>query len=76
MDTKTMGERLRLARLRAGMTQEGLSYKSGISKSAIIKLEADRTDPNLRTLICLADTLGGLSIDWLIGRAGDATVKR
>lgn len=76
MDNETMGARLRLSRLRAGLTQENLAAKAGVSKSCIIKLEADRTDPHLLTLISLADALGVRSIDWLIGGAEDATVKR
>ena len=46
------------ARTEAGMTQQELSQKSGITQSDISKLEHGNANPSIRTLRRLADALG------------------
>jgi predicted ATPase/transcriptional regulator with XRE-family HTH domain len=57
--SQTFGERLRRARLRAGLTQEALAERARLSVSAIAALERGRrTVPRLSTIGLLADALG------------------
>jgi transcriptional regulator with XRE-family HTH domain len=54
-----MGTRLQALRQRAGLTQQGLATKAGLSISAITALEYRvRDDPRLSTLLALAKALG------------------
>lgn len=58
-DGETAGRRLRRTRLAAGMTQEELANRSGISVRAISDLERDRTSrPYPRSVRLLATALG------------------
>jgi transcriptional regulator with XRE-family HTH domain len=66
------GERLKAARKNLGMTQDGLSEASGISRTQIARYEKGRVLPDLNTLIKLADTLD-TSLDYLTER--DKTYK-
>ncbi|WP_167930380.1 helix-turn-helix transcriptional regulator [Olsenella sp. SW781] len=60
-----LGEGLRAARTRAGLSQEGLARKSGISQEAISVLERGSGNPTMRTLERLARALGcGLHIEF------------
>jgi transcriptional regulator with XRE-family HTH domain len=54
------GERLRLARLRAGLSQEALAERARLSVSAIAALERGRRNmPRRTTLALLSEALGG-----------------
>ena len=61
----TLGEKLRNARKQEGLTQEQLSAKLGISRSAVAKWETDNGIPDISNLIALSDEFG-LSLDELI----------
>ena len=61
----TLGEKLRNARKQEGLTQEQLSEKLGISRSAVAKWETDNGIPDISNLISLSDEFG-LSLDELI----------
>ena len=61
----TLGEKLRNARKHEGLTQEQLSEKLGISRSAVAKWETDNGIPDISNLIALSDEFG-LSLDELI----------
>ena len=61
----TLGEKLRNARKQEGLTQEQLSEKLGISRSAVAKWETDNGIPDISNLIALSDEFG-LSLDELI----------
>lgn len=70
-EPKTMGARIRFLRIAQGMTQTDLARRTadmarmdGFTKSFISLLEADRTQPSVRTLATLAETLGA-SMDYL-----------
>ena len=69
----TLGEKLRNARKQEGLTQEQLSEKLGISRSAVAKWETDNGIPDISNLIALSDEFG-LSLDELIKE--DTTVKK
>ena len=54
-----MGNKLRDARKKAGMTQSELSEKSGVSRGTIIMLESgNEKNTSTKTLVSLAAALG------------------
>jgi DNA-binding XRE family transcriptional regulator len=63
----TMGEHMRAARKRAGLTRPKLSKLSGVNVQTIYVAENDRCYTSIFNTICLADALG-ISIDEYIGR--------
>ena len=63
----TFGERLRMIREKAGLSQEELAKKIGIHRNSIGGYERDVNEPSLFMLCCLADALG-VSTDYLVGR--------
>lgn len=62
-----IGEELRRARLRAGLTQEELANKAGLHYTYICHLEHDRYSPSLNAFFRLCDALE-VSPARLIGR--------
>jgi transcriptional regulator with XRE-family HTH domain len=68
-DEAGIAERVRFARLRAGLSREALAFHSGVSWSAIAQVESGRRT-NLRpgTLASLARALG-VTIDYLVSSA-------
>ena len=67
----TFGERLRMIREKAGLTQNQLAKKTGIHRNSIGGYERDVNEPSIFILCCLADVLG-VSTDYLVGRKGRA----
>ena len=64
----TMGQRIKIARIKNRITQTRLAERIGISTTALSQIESDETtNPHLSTVIALADALG-VSIDYLVGR--------
>jgi len=61
------GENLRKARERSQMTQVELGRLSGVSPTAICRLEAGRREPRLRTLVALAHALDMKASDLIRG---------
>jgi transcriptional regulator with XRE-family HTH domain len=55
---RTVAHNVRLARTRAGLSMEELSRRAQVSKGALVALENAQGNPNLATLVRLADTLG------------------
>ena len=53
----TFGTELRWYRQRAGMSQEGLAARAGLSPEAVSLLERGRRSPRMTTLSLLADAL-------------------
>ncbi len=45
-----LGDQLRKAREKAGLTQEKLAFASGIGRAYISQLEHDRKSPTIETL--------------------------
>ena len=73
MDNREIGTRIRLARRDAGLTQEKLAEKIGVSTVFVSQLESGSRAPGLETLVKLSQTLH-VSLDLLVGGApgGDA----
>ncbi len=62
-----MGEELRQARERAGLTQEELSFRAGLSRPYISQLERNLKSPTVETLFLICEALG-VSASEVIGR--------
>ncbi len=60
----TLGKRIRDCRKAAGMPQEALAGKCGVSRAAVAQWEGDVTKPSLDHLQKAAETLGE-SLSWL-----------
>ena len=63
---RTFGERLRLARGKAGVSQSELSRSSGVPKTMLSRYENDHILPSVTTLRKLATALGE-SVSALVG---------
>ncbi|MGY5056752.1 helix-turn-helix domain-containing protein [Streptomyces sp. 900105755] len=55
---RTVAHNVRAARMRAGLSLDELSRRAQVSKGALVGLEKAQGNPNLATLVRLADTLG------------------
>lgn len=53
-----IGERIMLARRRAGLSQRAFGERLGISHAAVSDLETGKTKPDLDNLAVVADALG------------------
>ena len=60
----TIGQRFRESRKAAGLTQEVLAGKCGVSRAAVAQWEGDVTKPSFDHLQKAAETLG-VSLSWL-----------
>ena len=63
-----IGERLKMARRMAAMTQEEVAAAVGVSKMAISKYENEKMVPGSDVLIALAEALSHLSSTFCAGR--------
>ena len=61
----TFGEKLKAARKEAGLSQEQLSEKLSVSRSAVAKCESDKGMPDVSNLKAMGELLG-VSIDYLL----------
>lgn len=64
-----MGERIKQARLDAGLTQEKLAELLNLSRGTIARYELGEIEPKLQNLAAIADVLQ-VSVDYLMGRKG------
>ncbi|MBE3011307.1 helix-turn-helix transcriptional regulator [Microbispora sp. NEAU-D428] len=55
---RAVASNVKAARLRAGLSVEQLSARAQVSKGALVSLENAQGNPNLATLVRLADALG------------------
>jgi transcriptional regulator with XRE-family HTH domain len=71
----SIGERLRAARDRAGLTLDQTAELSGLSKAHLSRLESAERQPSIAALLSLADALG-TAVSALLGeqQAGTALV--
>ncbi|WP_448575369.1 helix-turn-helix domain-containing protein [Thermomicrobium sp.] len=69
-DQRSFGQRLRLARRRAGLTQEELARRAGLTVGAYRRVERGRVHPYAGTVVALARALE-VSTDWLLGRESE-----
>jgi transcriptional regulator with XRE-family HTH domain len=67
-DTLPIGEVLREARLKAGLTQEALAFAADVDRTYISYLENDQKSPTLEMLVKLCRELK-LPVSELIKRA-------
>lgn len=58
VDVKKFSEKVRKRRHQIGLTQLDLSEKSGLHLNHISKIERNRTDPSLSTMLRIARALG------------------
>lgn len=61
-----LGERIHLARRRAGLSQVELAARAGISPTTLNRVELGRQKLYAETLVTLAQILG-VSVDYLVG---------
>lgn len=67
VDEKALGKHLQLARQKAGLTQQDLCHKSGLSYSTLAKIERGAIKaPSIFTISQIAAVLG-VSLDELVG---------
>jgi transcriptional regulator with XRE-family HTH domain len=71
-----IGDCLKSLREAAGISQQELAMKSGLSMSVVAGTEQGRrTDPRLSTLLALANALG-VSLDALAGKSDTERVAK
>ncbi|MER6400913.1 XRE family transcriptional regulator [Kitasatospora sp. NPDC059973] len=71
---RTVARNVRAARLRAGLSLEELGRRAQVSKGALVGLERAQGNPNLATLVRLADTLG-ISVSALMQGPPEGRVR-
>ena len=62
-----LGEKIRNARVEAGLTQEELAEMIMVSRAAVAKWEGDRGLPDVANLKVIADALG-VTVDYLLDK--------
>ena len=62
-----LGEELRKARERAGLTQEQLSFRADYSRPYISQLERDLKSPTVATLFRLCEAMGVKASELIAG---------
>lgn len=67
----TMGQRLLALRTRAGLSQETLAERLGVSRQSISKWETDASIPDLDRLVRLSEIFG-VTLDELVKGTADA----
>ncbi len=65
LDYKAIGKRVKIARIRADLTQERLSEVVGVSPSHMSNIETGTTRVSLTTLVAIANALGVTADDLL-----------
>ncbi|MFF4394335.1 helix-turn-helix domain-containing protein [Streptomyces sp. NPDC001480] len=71
---RTVAHNVRAARTRAGLSLDELGRRAQVSKGALVALEKAQGNPNLATLVRLADTLG-ISVSALMQGPSDNRVR-
>jgi transcriptional regulator with XRE-family HTH domain len=70
---ETVARNVRSARVAAGLSLDALAGRAEVSKGALVALEGARGNPNLTTLVRLADALGR-SVSSLLEEPGEEPV--
>ena len=65
LDYRAIGKRIRIARIRADLTQEGLADRVNLSPSHMSNIETGTTRVSLTTIVNLANALG-VTVDDLL----------
>ncbi len=71
----TFAEKLKAARKKAGMTQEILAEKLGVSRQAITKWETERGIPDIDNMMTIS-TLFGISVDEFLSEEKTAIERK
>ncbi|MFG3526234.1 helix-turn-helix domain-containing protein [Streptomyces sp. NPDC047917] len=71
---RTVAHNVRAARTRAGLSLDELGRRAQVSKGALVALERAQGNPNLATLVRLADTLG-ISVSALMQGPSEGRVR-
>ena len=66
MQEQTLGRRIQEARKAAGLSQESLGERLGVSRQAVSKWESDASVPDLENLIAMS-RIFGVTIGALLG---------
>ena len=77
-EAKTLGGRIQAGRKAAGLSQEALGERLGVSRQAVSRWEADAAVPELEKLIAMS-RLFGVTVGALLGvepPAGEAKAGR
>jgi transcriptional regulator with XRE-family HTH domain len=74
MTLRTVAHNVRTARVRAGLSLDELGRRAQVSKGALVGLEKAQGNPNLATLVRLADTLG-ISVSALMQGPAEGRVR-
>jgi transcriptional regulator with XRE-family HTH domain len=67
-----LGEEIRKARTRAGLTQENLAFKAGVSRQYVSLLELNEKSPTVNMLIRLCKAMGA-SAGKIVARVEKST---
>jgi transcriptional regulator with XRE-family HTH domain len=70
---RIFGENMRVARLRAGLSQVGLAQASRLDRAAVSFLERAQRSPDLRTLVRVAGAVGLAPAELLAGIGASRT---
>jgi transcriptional regulator with XRE-family HTH domain len=62
-----LGEEIRKARKRAGLTQEELAFRAQVSRNYVSLLELDRKSPTVKSLLRICKAMG-IPASRLIGK--------
>lgn len=65
----SFGQKLQMLRQRAGMSQDALAERLGVSRQAVSRWERDETMPDPDKIVALAD-LFGVTTDYLLRQDG------
>ena len=65
LDYKTIGKRIKIARIKADLTQERLAERIGISPTHLSNIETGTTRVSLSTIISIANALSVTGDDLL-----------
>lgn len=73
-----LGDELRKARIKAGLTQEALALKAGVTREFISIIENDHQSPSVDTFVGICDAMGVeawtlLKVALLTGNRGEQT---
>jgi transcriptional regulator with XRE-family HTH domain len=71
---ETLGERVRIARQRSGLSQDAVAKRLGLQRPAVSEIEAGRRKVKSAELALLADIFH-VSMEWLASGKGDSPSK-
>ena len=71
----TFAEKLKNSRKAAGMSQEALAEKLGVSRQAVTKWETDRGMPDIENMIVISN-LFGISVDEFLSQEKEIAIRK